>query len=127
MIDDDNHVVGYHTICPGSISPQIVPKRDRDSRLSPHRPTPVIILARFALDSGTQGQGIGTELLLDALRRAHEVADQIGGHAVCLDVDEENPEVKGFYLHHDFMELLDSPLHLYLPMKTIRELNLVAD
>jgi GNAT superfamily N-acetyltransferase len=123
MIDDNDQVVGYYTLSPGSISPEIIPTLRRD-KISQHRPTPIILLGRLAVDSRLKGQGLGKDLLLDSLKRAQEIADQVGGYAVCLDVDEGNPEAKGFYQIFDFQELLDNPMHLFLPMKTVRELKL---
>lgn len=121
MVTDEGTIVGYYTISTGSIEPHIVPTKDR---LSPYRPTPVIVLGRFAVDRNFHGQDLGTALLMDCFRRCLEVVEQVGGYAICLDVDKTNPKVKGFYLKHDFQELKDDPMHLFIPMKTVRELNL---
>jgi hypothetical protein len=37
-------------------------------------------------------------------------------------VDALNEQVKNFYLHYGFRELLDDPLHLFLPLSTARKL-----
>jgi GNAT superfamily N-acetyltransferase len=48
----------------------------------PRYPVPVIHLGRLAVDVSTKGQGLGKILLLDALRRAASVSDQLGIYAV---------------------------------------------
>jgi hypothetical protein len=58
--------------------------------------------------------------LIDALRRAERLAEQIGVRAV--EVDALTDAARNFYLKFGFVPLLDDPLHLYLPMSVIRKL-----
>jgi predicted N-acetyltransferase YhbS len=115
-VEETPQVLGYHTIASGSITPESIP------RSAPQHPIPVILLARLAVDSNLQKAGLGKELLLDALKRASQIAEILGVHAVSLDCLNEG--VKPFYLKYGFEELNDSPLHLYMPIKRIRQLNL---
>lgn len=67
---------------------------------------------------------MGELLLIDALRHTSLVAEQIGIYAVKVRV--LNNTARAFYLKYGFAALLDDPLHLYLPVKTIRQLKLLA-
>jgi predicted N-acetyltransferase YhbS len=50
----------------------------RLSRADPGQ-LPALLLARLALDRQLHGQGLGVELLLDALSRAVTASNQVGG------------------------------------------------
>lgn len=65
---------------------------------------------------------MGETLLIHALRSAQRVSEIMGLYAVVVDSWDER--AKRFYLKYGFSELTDDHLHLYLPMKTIRQLKL---
>ena len=109
-------VKGYYTITSGAVSFEIVPEN------LPRHPVPVILLARLAVDRSAQGHGLGALLLVHALKKALEVSEHLGVHAVA--VDALNDRVRAFYLRYGFTELRDDPLHLFLPLKKIRRLGL---
>jgi len=44
----------------------------------------------------------------------------VAAHAVVLDAIDEG--AKRFYEQYGFLELADDPLHLFLPMDTVRRL-----
>jgi GNAT superfamily N-acetyltransferase len=75
-------------------------------------------LVRLAVDQRAQGQGLAESLLLDALGRARGLAEKLGIHAV--EVDAIDQQASAFYQKDGFTPLLDQPLHLYLPIATIR-------
>ena len=109
-------ILGYYTLSSGGVRFDAVPVK------LPRYPVPVAHLARLAVDLKHRGKRIGETLLIDALARAARASDQLGIHAVeVIALDEA---AKAFYLKYGFTPLLDVPLHLYLPMKTIRKLNL---
>jgi GNAT superfamily N-acetyltransferase len=83
---------------------------------------PVVLLGRLAVDQSVQGQGLGELLVVDALRRAQHVADQVGVRAV--EVDAIDAHARAFYAKYGFVQLADDPNHLFLPMQVIRKLNL---
>jgi GNAT superfamily N-acetyltransferase len=113
----DPAIIGYYTIASGAVSFDTVPEK------LPRYPIPVAHLGRLAVDKQARGQGMGAFLLIDALRRIAQVADQMGIYAV--EVYALNESAKQFYLKYGFTPLEDDPLHLYLPMKKIRKLKLV--
>ena len=64
LVDDAGSVVGYF-----SIAPHFLGRDDAPRRLARGAPEqiPSILLAKLALDSSIQGQGLGSELLVFAL------------------------------------------------------------
>jgi ribosomal protein S18 acetylase RimI-like enzyme len=109
-------VCGYYTLAAGSVTFPDLPKVV--SKKLPRHPVPVVLLGRLAVDLFCRGQGLGHRLLTDALRRAMTHAEALGIYAV--EVVAIDDEAKGFYERYGFLPLLDSPLHLFLPIATIR-------
>jgi GNAT superfamily N-acetyltransferase len=110
-------VVGYYTLTPGSIVKETVPHRVGKG-LAAH-PVPVIIIARLAVDTTQQGQGIGRALIRDALVRIIDAADIIGGRAVL--VHAKDARARHFYEQLGFEPSPIDPLHLYLLIKDIKK------
>jgi predicted N-acetyltransferase YhbS len=81
---------------------------------------PVTLLGRLAVDRTAKGQGVGEFLLIDALRRCLEAAQQIGAMAVI--VDAKDPQAESFYRHFDFLPFQVTPLRLFLPLRQIAQL-----
>jgi GNAT superfamily N-acetyltransferase len=108
-------VLGYYTLASGAVSFAHLPKSA--AKKLPKHPVPVALLARLAVDRSMQGKGLGAALLVDALRRVLDLAKQLGIHAVEVDAIDET--ARAFYEKFGFMTLLDSQLHLYLPVATI--------
>jgi len=113
-------VLGYYSLCSGSIDFQHLPPEV--SRKLPRYPLPTAHLARLAVDRSCQGKGLGGLLILDALRRIIRVAEEIGICAVT--VDALHREARDFYLKFGFRRLLDDEFHLFLLMGTVRRLSL---
>ena len=109
-------VRGFYTLSSGAVTFEIVPEK------LPRYPIPVAHLGRLAVDVTARGHGLGALLLIDALRRATQAADQLGIFAV--EVHAKTSEARAFYLKYGFSPLLDDELHLYLPVRTIRKLRL---
>jgi GNAT superfamily N-acetyltransferase len=86
----------------------------------PRVDVPVLLLGRLAVDRSVQGSGLGSLLLIDALRRAERLAQHVGIRAV--EVDAIDDAAKGFYLKFGFTQLTDDPHHLMLAIDTIRKL-----
>jgi GNAT superfamily N-acetyltransferase len=109
-------VSGYYTVSSGSIAFETFPEN------LPHHPIPIVLLGRLAVDRRSQGQGVGAVLLIDALRRAQRVADELGIYAVAVEALSDR--AKSFYMRFGFRALTDDRLHLYLPIKVVRRLHL---
>lgn len=81
---------------------------------------PLLLIGRLAVDINHQGFGLGTDLLVDALRRCLAAADTAGARAVITHAIDDDA-VK-FYERHGF---LHSPLGertMLMPMETARTL-----
>ena len=117
-----HEVHGYYALSAGAVAFDNVPKGLR-KRL-PRYPVPVAHLGRLAVDRSAAGQGLGEHLLMGALARTLRAADDIGIHAV--EVVAINDAARAFYLKYGFHPLKDDRHHLYLPMSTVKKLNLVC-
>lgn len=111
-----SRVVGYFSLCAGSVSRDSVP--DRVSRGLAAHPIPVILLARLAIDLSEQGKGLGAALLRDALTRCVLAADVVGVRAVL--VHAINDDARRFYEHFDFEPSPLDSKQLVLLMKDLR-------
>lgn len=81
------------------------------------------LVAQLAVDRSLQGQGIGGELLLDALVTIASAAQTVGGRLVV--VDSVNESAVAFYEHHGFIRIGDSR-RLYQKISRI-QLSLTTD
>jgi GNAT superfamily N-acetyltransferase len=113
-------VLGYFALSSHAVQFESLPA-DQAKGL-PRLDIPVALIGRLAVDRQVQGQGLGAELLMDAFRRIHQLAEQIGIKAV--EVDAIDDSAKRFYKKHGFVDLLDDPHHLFLPMRVLRALKL---
>ena len=109
-------VLGYYTISASAVDFDTVPEN------VPHHPIPVALIGRLAVDISARGLGLGETLLIYALGSAQRVSEIAGVYAVVVDAFDR--QAKNFYLKYGFKELADDQLHLYLPMRTIKNLKL---
>jgi len=112
----DNEVVGFYTIVAGEVAHAKAP--ERIVKGMPRHPIPLLVLARLAVHSKTQGRGIGAGLLLDALGRTLQVADMIGVRA--LAVHAKDDQAVAFYRHFGFTPSATDAQHLFMIVKDIR-------
>jgi GNAT superfamily N-acetyltransferase len=112
---DNKTILGFYSLSPASLAyartPEIV-KRG----LARHK-VPAFRLARLAVDRRAQGQGLGGQLLLTAGRRCLLASAEVGG--VALLIDAKNERVAQWYAGYGAVPMLDAPLSLQLPLKTI--------
>jgi GNAT superfamily N-acetyltransferase len=117
VLPPQKRVWGYYTLASGSVPFQNLPKEI--AKKLPKHPVPVVHLGRLAVDQSVHGQGLGKELLKDALQRCLALADQLGIFAV--EVLAIDATARDFYTRYGFQPLPDHDLHLFLPLKTIAE------
>jgi GNAT superfamily N-acetyltransferase len=110
----DNRVVGFYALASGSIS--IKSALGKFKRNMPN-PIPVVILARLAMDTSMEGQGLGRALFRDAALRVVQASETIGIRGIIVHAISE--DAKRFYLALGFQE---SPLEPMLLMITIKDL-----
>ncbi|HBW2765524.1 TPA: GNAT family N-acetyltransferase [Klebsiella pneumoniae] len=90
-------VAGFYSLAIGSVNHV---EATGSLRRNMPDPIPVIILARLAADASFREQGLGADLLHDAVLRCYRVAENIGVRAIMVHALTE--EAKGFYKHHGF-------------------------
>ncbi|NER20633.1 MAG: GNAT family N-acetyltransferase [Symploca sp. SIO1B1] len=108
-------VNGYYTITTGIIEYESFPESYQ--RKMPASPITATLIDKLAVDSPVQGQGLGEELLVDALYRIVCTAQEIGIFAI--RVDAIDLQAKEFYLKHEFIPFQDKELSLFLPLESI--------
>lgn len=79
-----------------------------------------MLLARLAVDSHWQKQGIGAALLKDAMLRTLQAADIAGIRAFVVHAKDDR--AKGFYERFDFLPSPSDPLHLFILLKDVRKI-----
>lgn len=117
--DDGAHVVGFHALAAGAVAPSDATTRLAKGQPS-HRPIPVILLARLAVDLRHQDKGVGRSLLQDALIKADTAAESIGARAVVVHAIDH--DARQWYGQFGFEPSPTDPHHLTLLMKDLRKL-----
>jgi hypothetical protein len=112
---DGKAILGFYSLEPASIAYDRTPLLIKRG-LARHE-VPVFRLARLAVDCSIQGCGFGGRLLLAAGRRCLLVASEVGG--VALLIDAKNERIAQWYAGYGALQLLDQPLSLLLPFKSI--------
>ncbi|NMM19469.1 MAG: GNAT family N-acetyltransferase [Rhodoferax sp.] len=112
MTDEAQVVRGYYALAAGVV--------DHTTAISAMRrnmpdPVPVMVLGRLAVDSTFHGQGLGADLLQNAILRTSRLAQDIGIRA--LVVHALHDQARRFYLHHGFSESAIDPLVLMLRIR----------
>lgn len=106
-------VVGYFALAPHLVERDALP--GSVGRGAPFR-IPALLLAKLALDTRLQRQGLGSELLMRALVTIIQAARAAGGRLVV--VDAINEDAAGFYRAHDFQPSPADPKRLILKLST---------
>lgn len=110
--EDTNDVKGFYTLSNGSVMRSETPKNMQ--RFSMNE-IPVTILGRLGVDKDYQGQGVGLDLLQDALERSIMAAEIIGSRAVLVHALDQR--LADFYRKYaGFRESPISPLTLFLAL-----------
>lgn len=113
----DREVAGFYSIAVAGVS-----KDDAHTEIAKKgvpSEIPCILIARLAVDSRYQRQGLGVDLLRDALERCATISDSVGARAVLIHARDE--PARAFYESN--IECHRSPgaeLQLMIPMKAVR-------
>ncbi len=107
--DDELRVVAYISLCPHEFRREVLPSKV--GRGSPNV-IPAILLARLALDRRLHGEGLGAQLLVDAIGRAVDAVRLAGGRFIVVDALHER--AASFYQRFGFQEVPDVPLRLVM-------------
>ena len=120
LAGEENKVKGYYTLSATAVQRDLLPGNIKNKMPPSYHDLPATLLGRLAIDSSYQGQGLGEHLLLDALKRCHDISSwSIGSMAVIVDPIDAGAQ--RFYENYGFITLPDSG-KMFLPMETISQL-----
>jgi GNAT superfamily N-acetyltransferase len=111
--DDGTTITGFVSVSAGQVATAQLP----EGLKLPRYPAPMLRVGRLAVDLRHQGSGIGQDLLAFALQLALEFSQQVGFYAVLVEAKDK--QAKAFYTRLGFIETVDDPLCLFLPMATL--------
>ena len=115
-LDAQQTVWGFYTLSTGAIKNSHLPTNL--ALKLPRHPVPVALLGRLAVRQNSQGLGLGSLLLTDAIKRTLAIADEIGVYALVVDAFDD--KVKTFYEKFGFIQFRSKNLSLLLQLKSIR-------
>ena len=98
----------------GEVSLDSLP--DESKLKLPKHPVPVARMGRLAVELEYRSLDLGKLLLVDAMIRIREASTQVGVYA--LVVDAKDIAAVSFYSKYGFVEFIDEPYTLFLPVKT---------
>lgn len=107
-------VRAFHAIAPTQFIREDLPSRQLAGGYST---VPGFLIARLALDRELHGQGLGSQLLLDALERIVDAADIAGGRLIAVDAIDQ--DAHRFYVHHGFQPVANT-IRLVMKIATAR-------
>jgi ribosomal protein S18 acetylase RimI-like enzyme len=109
-------VVGYFSLTMGSVL-----RADAPARLVrglPAYPVGMVLLARLAIDQRGQGQGLGSLLLTEALRKAVTAGEAAAARLLVVDAIDD--AAVAFSRRHGFIAVPEHPRRLFRRMKDVR-------
>ena len=118
MVDMTGSVAGYYTLSAYAVRSGELPP-DLARRLPKYPLIPATLLGRFAVSQAHQGQKLGRFLLMDALLRSWRNTAEVASVGVVAEA--YNEAVRGFYLRHEFIPLLDQSRKVFIAMSTIQK------
>jgi GNAT superfamily N-acetyltransferase len=118
VTDESGAVRGYYTLVAGQLEHSEATESVRHG-LSRHFPIPVAILARLAVDTRHQGQGLGKRLLGDALERVCRAAQEVAVRAVVVHAIDDAAAT--FYERFGFRRLGGTPRTLMVTLAELRQ------
>lgn len=112
--DDPTRVCAYYSLAPTAV---VRDELSRSQAAGYSGDIPGYLLAKLAVHQDLQGHGNGGNLLVDALIRAYNAADAVGGRLVVVDAIDD--AAARFYERHDFVPVKGNPHRLAVKMATI--------
>jgi GNAT superfamily N-acetyltransferase len=116
--DNDGSVFAYYSLVAGEVEHGNATESVRKG-LPRHFPIPVAILARFAIETRRQGEGLGAKLLDDALERICRAAEEVAVRAVVVHAIDD--AAAAFYGRFGFRSLGTAPRTLMVTLAELRQ------
>jgi predicted N-acetyltransferase YhbS len=98
LADDIGHVAGYYSLTMGGVRREALPARY--VRGLPSYDIGMVLLARLAVAHDRQGQGLGRDLLIEAIERAAIAGQHAAARFIAVDPIDEN--ARSFYTAFGF-------------------------
>ena len=98
LLDDADHVAGYYALTMGGVRKESLPTRY--GRGLPKFDIGMVLLARFAIADERQGQGLGRDLLIEAIERAADAGTHVAARFIAVDPIDE--AARAFYAKFGF-------------------------
>ncbi len=108
-------ILGFYTLSSLSIDVSSLPQNI--ARKLPRHPIPAALNGRLAVSEQSQGQGIGTMLVADAVKRSLAVSEEMAIHALVVDAKDEGAE--RFYRRFGFLSFVGQSRRLFLPLGSV--------
>jgi GNAT superfamily N-acetyltransferase len=101
LVDDSDVVIGFYSLTMGGVSAENLPRRL--GRGLPKYDIGMVLLGRLALRTSIQGQGLGRDLMVDAIMRAATAGESAAARFVAVDPIDES--ARNFYRAFGFLEV----------------------
>lgn len=101
LLDDSDVVIGFYSLTMGGVSVDKLPRRI--GRGLPHYDIGMVLLGRLALDASSQRQGLGRDLLIDAVYRAATAGESAAARFIAVDPIDES--ARSFYGAFGFLDV----------------------
>lgn len=116
VCDDQQRVIGYYALAAGAVSHELAPSSVKRNMPDP---VPVAVLARLSVHTEWAGKGVGQGLLIDAVQRPLQAAQEMGIRALlCHAIDEQ---AKAFYTKNGFIQSPVDPMTVMLSMVRLND------
>ncbi|MGF1482467.1 MAG: GNAT family N-acetyltransferase [Cyanophyceae cyanobacterium] len=112
----DTNVLAYYTLSSYTVDISVL-NYAFAKRLPRYPLLPATLLGRLGIDSSQKGKQLGELMLVDALKRSLAVTTQVASLAVIAEAIDE--EAVNFYQKYGFQRFQQTPMKLYLPMKSV--------
>lgn len=110
MADRPERILGYFTLSAASVIPSDLPPET--AKRLPHHPIPAALIGRLAVDLSFAGRGLGSILLVDAIRKAMTAAETVA--MATLVVDPTDEDAASFYAAFGFRSLHGPQRRMFL-------------
>ena len=101
LLSDSNEVLGYYSLTMGGVRKSNVPRNY--ARGLPLIDIGMVLVGRLAVKRTHQGQGIGRDLLVDAIIWATHAGEQAAAKFICVDPIDDG--ARTFYKHFGFRDI----------------------
>lgn len=119
--DVASEVAGFYSLAAGHVEFENLPEDIQSTEGLPRYPAPTVLLGQLGVDLSAQGEGLGKALLAHAIEKAVQASEVVG--AVAIEVHAATEQAREFYRQYGFVQMQDSPDHLFLSMEVGRALT----